>query len=78
MKKIILVTTLIISTLATTAQVKYWVFFTDKQVTASMLEHPENILSERSIARRQTQNIAINESDFPVSKNYIKQLQKHL
>ena len=76
MKKIILVTTLIISTLATTAQVKYWVFFTDKQVTASMLEHPENILSERSIARRQTQYIAINESDFPVSKNYIKQLQK--
>jgi len=76
MKKIILVTALIISTIAAKAQVKYWVFFADKQVSASMLEHPEKILSERAIARRQTQNIAINESDFPVSGSYINQLKK--
>lgn len=77
MKRIIILTAVFLTAFATKAQVKYWIFFTDKPVTAAMLKHPEAVLSPRAIERRNIQSIAITESDFPVSPTYLTQLQQH-
>ncbi|MEM6265668.1 MAG: S8 family serine peptidase [Bacteroidota bacterium] len=51
------------------AQEKYWVFFSDKGETSCYL--PEDLLSERALANRRKQGIAIDFKDFPVSANYV-------
>ncbi len=47
----------------------YWVAFTDKQGTIGTLDNPTT-LSERALARRQAQGIAIDSLDLPVSAVY--------
>lgn len=54
-----------------TAPDTYWVQFTDKSNTPYSIGEPEQFLSARSIARRQAQGIAIEESDLPVDPAYI-------
>ena len=49
----------------------YWVQFTDKDATPYSIGEPEQFLSARSIARRQAQGIAIDETDLPVDPAYI-------
>lgn len=49
----------------------YWVQFTDKDATPYSIGEPQDFLSERSIARRQAQGIAIDETDLPVDPAYI-------
>lgn len=49
----------------------YWVQFTDKDATPYSIGEPEQFLSPRSIARRQAQGIAIEQSDLPVDPAYI-------
>lgn len=49
----------------------YWVQFTDKANTPYSIEAPEAFLSERAIARRQAQGIAIDALDLPVDPAYI-------
>lgn len=53
---------------------KYWVSFTDKTGTPYNVNQPEAFLSQRSIQRRQTQGIEINEDDLPVNPEYIQSL----
>lgn len=57
--------------LGQTAPDTYWVQFTDKSNTPYSIGEPEQFLSTRSIARRQAQGIAIDESDLPVDPAYI-------
>ena len=56
---------------AQTAPDTYWVQFTDKSNTPYSIDQPEQFLSARSIARRQSQGIALDESDLPVDPAYI-------
>jgi serine protease AprX len=55
---------------------RYMVFFTDKNGTPYTLETPEAFLSSESLARRQKQNIELEESDLPVSTAYLSALQQ--
>lgn len=78
MKKIIvLVLVLGISQQLLTAQNKntYWVVFKDKNHSPYSLSKPTAYLSEKAIARRNRQNIAITENDLPVNPQYINELK---
>ena len=55
---------------------KYLVLLRDKTNTPYSLSRPEQFLSQRSVLRRQKQNIAILERDLPVNPDYVTQLQK--
>jgi serine protease AprX len=54
----------------------YWVKLKDKQGTTFQISHPEAFLSQRSISRRIKQQIAIDETDLPVSTVYLDTLRK--
>ncbi len=49
----------------------YLIVFKDKKNSTYSINDPKKFLSEKSIARRQRQNIIINASDLPVNPNYI-------
>lgn len=51
------------------AQDKYWVFLTDKGDLAQY--SATDLLSERALLRREKHGVALDQSDFPVSKAYI-------
>ena len=70
---IILLTTLFGSAFA---QVKYWVFFTDKPLAQQQMVNPQNYLSEQALQRRSIQEINVHESDMPVHKPYIEELEQ--
>ena len=53
----------------------YFIRFADKINTPFSLNQPQDYLSQRSIARRERQHIAINEQDLPVDPAYIQQLK---
>lgn len=59
------------------AQVYYYVQFTDKNNSSYSISNPEIYLSERAILRRTNFNIPIDESDFPVNRNYLDTLTAH-
>ncbi len=54
----------------------YWVKLTDKKGTKFQLSHPEAFLSQRSIQRRIRQQIPFDETDLPVSADYLDSLKK--
>jgi hypothetical protein len=67
---------LFLTTFAARAQdSQYFVFFKDKAGTPYSLSTPSQFLSERSIARRQKQNISISEEDLPVDPDYVSQVK---
>ncbi len=58
------------------SQNSYWIGFPDKLGSSYSADHPEKFLSERAIARRTKQNIAITPEDLPVSSQYLDSLKK--
>ncbi len=50
---------------------KYRICLTDKAATIYSLDRPEQFLSEKAIARRQKQQLAIDSTDLPVCRKYI-------
>lgn len=52
----------------------FYVQFTDKHNTPFSIDHPEEFLSERAIARRAGQWITCDSSDLPVDPAYVKQI----
>lgn len=50
---------------------RYWIEFTDKNNSAYSISNPSAFLSQRSIDRRNKQNISIKENDLPVNLWYI-------
>ncbi len=52
----------------------YWVEFTDKKGTPYSLDHPEEFLTERSLQRREEQNIKLDSTDLPINPAYIDSL----
>jgi len=59
----------------TTTPNTYWVQLKDKNGTTYSIEKPEKFLSARSLARRNRQHIAIDETDLPVSIVYLDALK---
>ena len=55
----------------------YWVQLKDKKGTAYQISKPETFLSPRAIARRNSQQIPVAETDLPVSAAYLDTLRKH-
>lgn len=55
---------------------KYRISLRDKAATVYSLEHPERFLSEKAIARRRKQNLAIDSTDLPVCRAYIDEIRK--
>lgn len=57
------------------SQNRYMVFFTDKEETGFSINQPSQFLSQRALQRRQKQQIAVVESDLPVTRTYIDALK---
>lgn len=55
-------------------QDRFFIQLKDKNGTAFSVERPQEFLSQRSIERRQKQNIEITENDLPVSQTYLNQI----
>ena len=55
---------------------KYRVSLKDKSDCGFSVNHPEKFLSQKSIERRKRQGLSVDETDLPVSKKYLDQLQK--
>ena len=56
------------------AQEDAWVYFNDKLDAAFYLSNPLQMLSQRALDRRTKSGISLNESDVPISQNYIDQV----
>jgi len=54
---------------------KYRIVLKDKGTSGFSVNAPEAFLSSKAIARRRKQKIAIDETDLPISKDYIKAIQ---
>lgn len=70
-----IITFLLISFLSSAQNSKYIVTFKDKQGTPFSIENPEAFLSQRSIDRRNRQEISITEQDLPINPEYVSQLR---
>lgn len=55
---------------------KFRLILKDKGTSAFSVNRPEEFLSSRAIARRKKRNIAIDETDLPISPDYIKAIEK--
>jgi hypothetical protein len=55
---------------------KFRLVLKDKGTSVFSLNRPEEFLSPKAIARRKNRNIAIDESDLPISADYIKAIEK--
>lgn len=60
--------------LSVSAQNRYFVYLKDKANSSFSISAPEKFLSKRSIDRRKSQNIALNELDIPVNSSYLTQI----
>ena len=56
------------------AQEDAWVYFNDKPDAIFYLNNPLQMLTQRSLDRRTTQGIALDNTDVPISQNYIDQV----
>ena len=54
---------------------RYFVSFKDKAGTPYTIANPSQFINEKSIARRQKQNIIITEEDLPVNPDYVTQVK---
>ncbi|MBI9037993.1 MAG: S8 family serine peptidase [Bacteroidales bacterium] len=75
MKKILILTVLIITNCALFSQVaptKYYVQFTDKSDSPYSIDNPSQYLSQKAIDKRIKFNIPIEENDLPVNPSYIQ------
>ena len=53
---------------------RYRVTFTDKKNNSYSLKHPEQFLSEKSLARRKRYALNVDEYDLPISNKYLNKL----
>jgi serine protease AprX len=74
MNKLLLLSFLLVSSVAASAQNRYVVRFTDKASTPFSISSPLAFLSQRAIDRRAAQGIAVDQTDLPVDPNYIQQV----
>ena len=73
MKKIVLLLVLVFSS-AVYSQEDAWVYFNAKPNAQVFFNNPLSELSQRSLDRRITQNIALDIKDAPINQSYIDQI----
>lgn len=73
MKKTLLLLSLLLSFVGFSQQ-DAWVYFNDKPDSATFLANPLTMLTQKSLDRRTTQNIALDVQDVPVYPAYITQI----
>lgn len=73
--KIVVLIFSFISIVAEAQTNQYFIFFKDKSGTPFSISDPTKFLSDKSIARREKQNIAITEEDLPVNPDYVNQVK---
>ncbi len=75
---ILLTTFLLLVSWVSEAQLlpRYFIYFKDKAATPYSVQKPADYLSERAVARRQRQGIAITAADFPVNPAYIQAVRQ--
>ena len=78
LKKLIYITILLMGICPIQAQkvAKYRIYLKDKVGTQYTLDKPEEYLSLKALNRRAKQNLPIDSTDLPVSKQYIHQIQQ--
>lgn len=76
MKKILLAILTISLHFQAFSQNQYLVLFKDKANSPYSISRPKEFLSDRSIKRRTTQNIAVTERDLPPNPNYLTEIAK--
>ena len=54
----------------------YRLVLKDKNGTKGTLKHPEQYLSQKSLARRSRQGISVDETDLPVSEKYLQAIAR--
>ena len=54
---------------------KYRIQLTDKKHNPYSVKHPEQFLSQKSIARRQRQHLKVDKTDLPVTPQYVEQIK---
>lgn len=69
-KRFILLLLLFVTVKHGFSQVKYAIYFTDKNNTPFTINKPQEFLSAKAINRRKKQHITIKTNDFPVNNNY--------
>lgn len=62
-------------TTAFTPYYKYRVQLTDKKHNAFSTRHPEAFLSQKSIERRKRQGLKVNDTDLPITQQYVDSLK---
>ena len=55
---------------------KFRVYLKDKGYTTYSVDRPETFLSKRAIERKKKENVVIDESDFPISRDYFTLVEK--
>ena len=78
-KRLIILSALVLFLASASAQqdtLKYRISLRDKAATVYSLEHPEQFLSEKAIARRQKQNLSVDSTDLPVCRQYIDEIRR--
>lgn len=78
MKKILLLTSLILasaSTFATDYEYKFRLTLKDKGKSDYRIDKPEEFLSAKAIERRAKHNVIINEQDLPISPSYLGEIE---
>jgi serine protease AprX len=75
MKKVLIILFLPFSVFSQNMEFKFFISFTDKDLSEYNLSEPEKFLSQRSLLRRENQNILLNKTDLPVSKTYISSIR---
>lgn len=78
MKKLLLLFAFTAGFLNAEAQRQYLITFKDKGPEAAYFrQHPAEIFSEKSLARRKKHHVLLKEEDLPVSAAYVRQLQEN-
>ena len=75
MKHIVLIFLFGLFAFSSIAQEKYWVFFTDKGPYENSMD-ASVFVSQRSVERREKQEIEFSDSDLPVFSGYLEELKK--
>ncbi|MDA9907002.1 S8 family serine peptidase [Flavobacteriaceae bacterium] len=75
MKKVILVSVLLIVQFVNAQNQDAWVFFMDKENVAESIENPISIMTQEAIDRKELHGTPIDERDVPVNENYITQIK---
>ncbi len=75
MKKLIILTFIILSSSSYSQNEDAWVFFTDKENVQQSIDNPISILTQEAIDRKNSHSVLIDERDVPVNEAYITHIK---